>query len=176
MYLNRLKIASLRAFYNTMICVAAFIYFFDLLGLVGTLRHISETNVVLAICIIVIPLLCIATAIVIFTCRSKSRIYRAEKYNRILEEDNDGFIPYEALSSLTGLSLSTVRNDVRFMTERKIFRNVTYDRKGISVIMKVDTSAEFISVQCPTCGAEVRMRINGGARCSHCGTYLRSEA
>jgi ribosomal protein S27E len=62
------------------------------------------------------------------------------------------------------------------MYHKKIFKNITYGIEGARIIMKAETGGDFINVDCPNCGAVVTMRSNGGARCAHCGTYLRSES
>ena len=104
------------------------------------------------------------------------RMYRAEKYNRIFEEDTDGMVSYEVFSRLTGFSGKRVRDDIRILTGKNFLRNVTYGWEGAMVIMRPETAGDFISVECPNCGAPVPMRTNGGARCQHCGTYMRSES
>lgn len=176
MYLNRLKIESFRAICNVCLAIAAALLFIN--GIVISIvigGVFEEFAYIIVLLILEIPMLLLTLGLGAPALDTKSRILRAEKYNRIFEEDHDGIIPYTALASLTGYSLARVKKDVRIMTDRHIFNNIKYDRNGAMIVMKVDTKTDFITVQCTTCGADVVMRANGGARCSHCGTYLRTE-
>ena len=117
-----------------------------------------------------------ASALTFIPLSLMRRMYRADKYNSIFEEDTDGMVSYEVFSRLTGYSGKRVRDDIRILTKRNILRNITYGWEGAMVIMRSETEGDFISVDCPNCGASVPMRVNGGARCQHCGTYMRSES
>ena len=176
MYLNRLKIESVKFIDNVLLWVAAFIYLFDISCFVVTFtqypgdRGMQIMGFIMSLILFLIP-----TGMVCGSISSKRRLARAEIYNRIFEEDHDGMVSYTNFSKLTGFSTSQVRSDICSLYEKKIFKNITYGIEGAMIIMKAETGGDFINVDCPHCGAVVTMRANGGARCVHCGTYLRSE-
>jgi len=179
MYLNKIKIGSLKTLFNILIVGAGFFYFAVLIIILAILDHLEEADsvsYVIAVLVTISFFGLIGTGLLVIALRSKKRLYRSEQYNRIFEEDTDGIIPYEALSSLTGYPIAKVRSDISSMVNHHIFRNIRYDRNCATIIMKIDTGADFLTVTCPTCGADIKMRLNGGARCPHCGTYMRSEA
>ncbi len=177
MYLNRLKIESVKFIDNVLLWIAAFFLLFDLPAFVVTFtqyrgdRGMQIIGFILGVIFFLIPVGIICGAV-----SSKRRLVRAEVYNRIFEEDHDGMVSYTNFCKLTGFSASQVRSDISSMYHKKIFKNITYGIEGAMIIMKADTSGDFINVDCPNCGAVVTMRSNGGARCAHCGTYLRSES
>ena len=177
MYLNKLKIASSKVLYNILIWSGIFLAFFTVLCLFATFGELYKGRIYLiAGCFMMGLFGSISALLITIPLSAKARLYRAEKYNRIFEEDYDGMVPYSAFMKLTGFSGSRVRNDIRILTEKNILRNITYGYEGAMVIMKPDTEGDFISVDCPNCGAAVSMRVTGGARCEHCGTYLRSSS
>ncbi len=173
MYLNRIKMGSLGVLYNVLMGIGGALAIFAVISFLTAFEHTELFAVILFM--IVVPNLLIVAGLFGFALFGKKRLYRAEAYNRIFEEDHDGKIPYEVLSSLTGYSLPRVKNDIAAMTRNGTFRNVTYGRTGAMIIMKAETANDFITVYCPTCAGEVKMRVGGGARCSFCGTYFRSE-
>ena len=178
MYLNKLKIESTKALCNRLIARGAFFWFFAAMFIIVMITHVVEDRMVALVGGGFMAALTggIASALTFPSLLLKGRMYRAEKYNRIFEEDYDGLVPYSAFEKLTGFTGQRVRTDIRVLTEKKILRNVTYGWEGAMVIMMPETEGDFISVDCPHCGAQVRMRVSGGARCAHCGTYLRSES
>ena len=178
MYLNKLKIESTKALCNILIGVSSIFWFLMLLFFIYSFTTVPEYGIMALIAggICVVFLGGIASILTFPPIILKGRMYRAEKYNRIFEEDYDGMVPYSALEKLTGFTGSKVRNDIRVLVKRNILRNVTFGWQGAMVIMKPETQGDFIHVDCPNCGAPIPMRTGGGARCEHCGTYLRSES
>lgn len=177
MYLNKLKINSETILCNLGLGVAGIFYLLTIIVVSSSFSVIREGRMGI-IPFMVIAGFCVLIALpfTVIPLSFKRRLYRAEKYNRIFEEDYDGMVSYETFSKLTGFSGSTVRDDIRIMTERRIFRNITYGFAGAMVIMQPSARTDFITVYCPHCGAGVSMRKDGGARCDHCGTYIRTEA
>ena len=173
MYLNNLKIETQRMIYNFIFGIA--IFFLGVAVLLTMMTFVRLEEFALLIPVFIIPLYGAGTGMTIFSQRKKAILMRAQRYNRVFEEDNDGKVSYGKLSTLMGLSEQKVKNDIRWMIDHNFLKNIKYDRKGATVVMKVETSADFITVECPHCGAEVKMRANGGARCSYCGTYMRTE-
>lgn len=178
MYLNRLKIESTKVICNTSLVIAGFIYLIVLICVFawwsdGTFEDAMYN---FAGFLVISILLLVAFALTFPALMVKKRFYRAEKYNRIFEEDHDGMVPYTALASLTGIPRAKVTSDIRALVQSHILKNITYGWEGAMIIMKADTAGDFISVDCPNCGAPVSMRVNGGARCVHCGTYLKSDS
>ncbi|MBO6008617.1 MAG: hypothetical protein J6P78_08685 [Lachnospiraceae bacterium] len=178
MYLNKLKIESTKALCNVLIAVGAFFWFLAALFIVFIINYLFVDGMLAIVGGGFMTLLTggIASALTFPPVLLKRRMYRAEKYNRIFEEDYDGMVPYSAFEKLTGFTGQRVRTDIRVLTDKNILRNVTYGLECAMVIMMPDTEGDFISVDCPHCGAQVQMRVGGGARCVHCGTYLRSES
>lgn len=177
MYLNRLKIGSIQLIDTVLLWVAGFLYFFDVVGFSSTIFELKDDHEMFVVGLVMSTIiLFIAVCLTACPIMSKKMLERAEKYNRIFEEDHDGMVSYENFSQLTGFPIQTVRSDIRKMYKKKIFKNITYGFEGAMIIMKADTAGDFINVECPHCGAQVTMRMNGGARCPHCGTYLRSES
>ena len=173
MYINRFKMDSVLAICNLVFAITGFIAVVDILFMMFLL--ILQDMVLFIFFVFLLPIFLILSGIFAIAWFSKMRLYRADKYNRIFEEDHDGVIPYEALASLTGFNINRVKKDIGSLTGRNIFKNITFDRKGVRIVMKADTETDFITVDCPTCNAPVKMRVGGGARCDHCGTYMRSE-
>ena len=178
MYLNKLKIASTKVICNIFITIGAFFWFFAAMFVIFMITHVAEDRMVALAGGGFMTVMAggLASVFTFPAVLLKGRIYRAEKYNRIFEEDYDGLVPYLAFEKLTGFTGQRVRSDIRVLTDKNILRNVTYGWEGAMVIMKPETEGDFISVDCPHCGAQVQMRVGGGARCVHCGTYLRSES
>ena len=180
MYLNKLKIASTMAICKMLILIGGIVWFITILFMIFTVILAFEEpdkGYVYFVAGAMALLLFggIASALTFPPISLMRRMYRAEKYNRIFEEDTDGMVSYEVFSRLTGFSGRRVRDDIRILTGKNILRNITYGWEGAMIIMKSETVGDFISVDCPNCGAQVPMRVNGGARCQHCGTYMRSE-
>lgn len=173
MYLNRIKMGSLNVLYKALMGVGGVLLLFNVICFFTAVEH-SEFFLAIFIMLMVPGGLVIA-GLFAFSITGMRRLYRAENYNRIFEEDHDGKVTYEVLSSLTGYSLSKVKKDVAAMSRNGTFKNVTYGRAGAMIVIKADTVSDFITVYCPTCAGEVKMRKDGGARCSFCGTYFRSE-
>ena len=173
MYLNRIKMGSLGVLYNVLMGIGGVLAFFDVICLCVCIDHPEMFFAMLFL--IFFPVALIVTGLFTFSLTGKKRLYRAESYNRIFEEDHDGKVTYEVISSLTGYPLAKVKKDIAAMTNNGTFKNITFGRAGAMIVMKAETSADFITVYCPTCAGEVKMRIDGGARCSFCGTYFRSE-
>ncbi|MCR4791378.1 MAG: hypothetical protein K5871_01370 [Lachnospiraceae bacterium] len=177
MYLNKLKIGSTKAVCTILILIGSVVWFITILFLIFSFRSLDEgVEYLVAGSMALILFGGVATALTVPPALLIRRMYRAEKYDRIFEEDHDGMVSYEVFSRLTGFSVQKVRSDIRVLTEKNIFRNITYGWEGAMIIMKPETEGDFISVDCPNCGASINMRMNGGARCQHCGTYMRSES
>ena len=173
MYLNNLKIETQRMIYNFIFGIAIFFLGFAILMNIMIFTRWDEFWILLPT--FVIPIYGATAGMIIFTQRKKAILVRAQRYNRVFEEDHDGIVPYDALATLMGLPVQKAKNDIRWMVEHNFLKNIKFDRKCAMIMMKVETSADFITVECPHCGAEVKMRANGGARCSYCGTYMRTE-
>ena len=178
MYLNKLKIESTKVLCNVLIGISSIFWFLAIMFLIYLFMYLHADGIVARVCGTISTLVFggIASALTFPPILLKGKLYRAEKYNRIFEEDYDGMVPYSAFEKLTGYTGQRVRNDIRSLVGRNILRNVTFGWEGAMVIMKPETVGDFINVDCPNCGAQISMRVDGGARCEHCGTYLRSES
>lgn len=97
---------------------------------------------------------------------------RCMLYNSILEEDHDGIITYSDIASMTGFTEAKVIKDLMSFSKRNYMVNITVGRSAVRVDLLSDEN-EFQVVACPSCGAHVNIRKNGGGRCVHCGTFMR---
>ncbi len=97
---------------------------------------------------------------------------RCMLYNSILEEDHDGIITYSDIASMTGFTEAKVIKDLMSFSRRNYMVNITVGRSAVRVDLLSDEK-EFQVVACPSCGAHVNIRKNGGGRCVHCGTFMR---
>lgn len=101
-----------------------------------------------------------------------SRLSRCRIYNSLLEEDHDGIIAYSSVASMTGSKEASVINDLMWFAKHNYLVNVTLGRTAVRVDLLADAN-EFQQVVCPSCGAHVNIRKNGGGKCEHCGTFMR---
>lgn len=110
--------------------------------------------------------------IIIWRAFSISRISRCRLYNSIFEEDHDGIITYDSISSMTGYKVSSVIRDLMWFVKHHYLINVTLGTTAARVDLLAEEK-EFQVVVCPSCGAHVNIRKNGGGKCGHCGTFMR---
>ena len=100
------------------------------------------------------------------------RLSKITVYNSLLEEDHDGIIEYSSIASMTGFAESAIIRDLMWFANHKYLVNVTLGRTAIRVDL-LSGENEFMKVVCPSCGAHVNIRRNGGGKCEHCGTFMR---
>ena len=132
MYLNKLKIASTKVICNIFIAIGAFFWFFAAMFVIFMITHVAEDRMVALAGGGFMTVMAggLASVFTFPAVLLKGRIYRAEKYNRIFEEDYDGLVPYSAFEKLTGFTGQRVRSDIRVLTDKNILRNVTYGWEG----------------------------------------------
>ena len=116
--------------------------------------------------------LVIEVGIIIWRAIFLHNLTRCRLYNSIFEEDHDGIIMYSDMASMTGFTEVKVIKDLMRFVKRNYMVNVTLGRTAARVDLLSDEN-EFQVVACPTCGAKVNIRKNGGGRCVHCGTFMR---
>ncbi|MBO6008140.1 MAG: hypothetical protein J6P78_06215, partial [Lachnospiraceae bacterium] len=94
MYLNKLKIESTKALCNVLIAVGAFFWFLAALFVVFMIIYLCTVGMLAIVGGGFMTLLTggIASALTFPPILLKRRMYRAEKYNRIFEEDYDGMV------------------------------------------------------------------------------------
>ena len=100
------------------------------------------------------------------------RITKCRIYNSIFEEDHDGIIEYSSIAAMIGRPEANVIKDLMWLVKEKFIVNVTLGRTAVRVDVRAGEN-EFVTVACPTCGAHITIRKNGGGRCEHCGTFMR---
>ena len=98
MYLNKLKIASTKVICNIFITIGAFFWFFAAMFVIFMITHVAEDRMVALAGGGFMTVMAggLASVFTFPAVLLKGRIYRAEKYNRIFEEDYDGLVPYSA--------------------------------------------------------------------------------
>lgn len=116
--------------------------------------------------------LVIEVGIIIWRAIFLHNLTRLRLYNSIFEEDHDGIIMYSDMASMTGFTEAKVIKDLMRFVKRNYMVNITLGRTAARVDLLSDEN-EFQVVACPTCGAKVNIRKNGGGRCVHCGTFMR---
>ncbi len=116
--------------------------------------------------------LIIEIGIIIWRAVFLHNLTRCRLYNSILEEDHDGIIMYSDMASMTGFTEAKVIKDLMRFVKRNYMVNITLGRTAARVDLLSDDK-EFQVVACPSCGAHVNIRKNGGGRCVHCGTFMR---
>lgn len=100
------------------------------------------------------------------------RVLKCRIYNSIFEEDHDGVIEYSSIASMIGRPEANVIKDLMWLQKEKFIINVTLTRTAV-VVNVLPGDNTFVTVACPTCGAHISIRTNGGGRCEHCGTFMR---
>ena len=176
MYLNQARIATSKLVNAFILVGLAFPSFFQIIFIVYAFT--STANVTWTGRFFFGSFFAIGLAggigIMVWRINALRKLGRCRIYNSLLEEDHDGIITYDTLSSMTGLSQAEVIKDLMWFTRNNFMRNVTLGRTAIRVDL-LSNEKEFITVSCPCCGAHVNIRKNGGGRCEHCGTFMRAK-
>ena len=105
--------------------------------------------------------LVIEVGIIIWRAIFLHNLTRCRLYNSIFEEDHDGIIMYSDMASMTGFTEAKVIKDLMRFVKRNYMVNVTLGRTAARVDLLSDEN-EFQVVACPSCGAKVNIRKNGG--------------
>ena len=175
MYLNTAKLATAKIV-NTFIIIfmaasALFKLLFIMYGLTVETQSRAMAMILVFLCAVG---LAGNIAIIIWRVKEIRRSTRARIYNSLMEEDHDGILTYDSISSMTGIPVPVVIRDIMWFVNHKYLINVTLGRTAVRAdIMSQET--EFITVVCPHCGSHVNIRKQGGGRCDHCGTYMRMK-
>ena len=175
MYINTSKIAASKIINAIIIGVCAFFAIKNVVCVIFSLlsEKIDQRIVAVILASFFAFLLLSEIGIIIWRSIALGRISRCRLYNSIFEEDHDGIITYDSMASMTGFSESAVISDLMFFVKRRYLINVTLGRTAARVDLLSDEK-EFQTVICPSCGAHVNIRRNGGGKCEHCGTFMRS--
>ena len=121
---------------------------------------------------IVFLLMSVKIGIIIWRAILIHRVLKCRIYNSIFEEDHDGVIEYSSIASMIGRPEANVIKDLMWLQKEKFIINVTLNRTAV-VVNVLPGENTFVTVACPTCGAHISIRTNGGGRCEHCGTFMR---
>ena len=174
MYLNNAKMGAYKVANGIIIAVCGVSSFFNLVfvlfvSLSSHFEHgLSET----LLCLIVSGLMLVKIGILVWRALMIQRLSKCRIYNSIIEEDHDGIIAYSSIAKMTGRSEAAVIKDIMWLARENYLINVTIGRTAVRVDLLSD-EREFVTVACPTCGAHIVIRRNGGGRCDHCGTFMR---
>ena len=174
MYLNNSKIATAKIVNAFIIAACALPAVFNVIIVIFLLLSTTlERNIATAFLTVLFIVWTLGEAfIIVWRVIVLRRLSRCRLYNSLLEEDHDGIIAYSAAASMTGYTEATVINDLMWFAKHKYLVNVTLGRTAIRVDLLADAN-EFQKVVCPSCGAQVNIRKNGGGKCEHCGTFMR---
>ncbi|MBP5654059.1 MAG: hypothetical protein J6X33_00945 [Clostridiales bacterium] len=175
MYLNTAKLATAKIVNTFIIIFMSFSAFFKLLFIMYGLTVDTKSRPMAMVLVFLCAVgLAGSIAIIIWRAKAISRNTRARIYNSLMEEDHDGILTYDSISSMTGVPVHVVIKDVMWFINHRYLINVTAGRTAIRAdVMSQET--EFITVVCPHCGSHVNIRKQGGGRCDHCGTFMRMK-
>lgn len=174
MYLNTSKIATYKVINAIIVaacgiaavCNCILIIFF----LMSTTLERSLATSILTVLLIFFSLAEIG--VIVWRLIVLRRLSRLAIYNSLLEEDHDGIITYSSVASMTGYTEAGIIRDLMWFSDHKYLVNVTLGRTAVRVDL-LSGANEFMTVVCPSCGAHVNIRKNGGGKCGHCGTFMR---
>ena len=174
MYLNHGKMASYKAANGIIIAGCGVSAFLNLIFIlfIATSNHFEHGLAELLLCLITFGLMSVKVGIIIWRALMIHRLSKCRIYNSIIEEDHDGIIAYNSIAKMTGRPEYNVIRDIMWLVKEKYLINVTVGRTAVRVDLLSDEK-DFVTVACPTCGAHIVIRKNGGGRCDHCGTFMR---
>lgn len=174
MYINTSKIATSKIVNALIIVLCALPLFINVLFLYFLFTVTTDEQRIAAVILAALFIFFTVSEIGIIIWRSFAlhRISRCRLYNSIFEEDHDGIITYDSIASMKGFKVQAVIRDLMWFVKRHYLINVTLGRTAARVDLLSDEK-EFQTVVCPSCGAHVNIRKNGGGKCEHCGTFMR---
>lgn len=174
MYLNNSKIATAKIVNAFIIAACAIPAAFNVIVIIFMLFSTTlDRNIVTSIMTATFIFWTFAeVGVIVWRAIVLHRLSRCRLYNSLLEEDHDGIITYDSVASMTGYKEAAVIKDLMWFAKHKYLVNVTLGRTAVRVDLLSDAN-EFITVACPSCGAHVNIRKNGGGKCEHCGTFMR---
>ena len=172
MYIRTTKITANKIINGCIIAACAlpilliFLMFFYLFAYYdGTIASILAGSVLLTILSALIGL-------IIWRAMVNRKLSKARIYNSLIEEDHDGIISYETISSMTGSNQARIIRDLMWLRKHNYLINVTLGRSALRVDVKSEEH-DFVTVLCPSCGNSLTIRKVGGGRCDYCGTFMR---
>ena len=175
MYLNNVKIGSSKILNGLLIAIVALPTAINgLFALVAMVSENIDRLTGLFVAAVTFFFFAAGVCLIVWRCMALYKLSRARIYNSIFEEDHDGIISYESIATMTGLPMPKVIKELMWFTRRDFIRNVTLGRNAVRVNV-LSNEHDFLTVSCPTCGAHVNIRRNGGGRCNHCGTFMRAK-
>lgn len=176
MYINNAKIAASKIMNSFVIGVTALVTLINLMFFLASFSESALKYGAMAFAVggFFLLLTAVGVAIIIWRVLAVRKFTKARIYNSLIEEDHDGIIDYETFASMTGYSLSQVIKEIMWLYRHGYLINITLGRTAVRVDLRSDEK-EFIKVSCPSCGAHITIRKNGGGRCDHCGTFMRAK-
>lgn len=174
MYLNRSKLSAYRTANGFIIGICGITVFFNILFFIFLLTSssIEKDFATFIVNTFLFFIISFKAGIIIWRLLMIRRLSKCMIYNSLLEEDHDGILSYSSIASMTGKTESAVIKDIMWLVRSRFLINVTVGRTAVRVDLLTD-EREFVTVLCPTCGAHIVIRKNGGGRCDHCGTFMR---
>ena len=174
MFLKKSKIALFKTVNAIIIAICALSAFGNLMFSVFLLTSESSAGDPrsIGISMFILFLMMIKIGIIVWRAILIHRVLKCRIYNSIFEEDHDGIIEYSTIASMIGRPEANVIKDLMWLKKEKFLINITLGRTAARVDVLSDEK-EFVTVACPTCGAHITIRKNGGGRCDHCGTFMR---
>ena len=176
MYLNSAKIATSRVLNGLMIGIVSFLTFINLLFVIFSFSDeaVKRGFVALIFCGFFSVLVIGGIAVIVWRINVIRRFTKARIYNSIIEEDHDGIIDYDTFASMNGTDVDKAVSEIVWLYRHRYLINITLGRTAVRVDLLSDEK-EFVKVSCPSCGAQITIRKNGGGRCDHCGTFMRAK-
>ena len=174
MYLNSAKIATSKLINGFVIGIVSFLTFFNLLFVLFSFSKeaLKFKSAALVFGAVFSALVIGGIALIVWRVQTIKRFTKARIYNSIIEEDHDGIIDYDTFASMNGTSVAKVVSEILWLYRNRYLINITLGRTAVRVDL-LSEEKDFVKVNCPSCGAQITIRRNGGGRCDHCGTFMR---
>lgn len=174
MYIKSGKIGIFKTVNALIIAIAGISAFGNLLFTVFVLasKEFGTDSRAYPVLAFILFLMSVKIGIIIWRAILIHRVLKCRIYNSIFEEDHDGVIEYSSIASMIGRPEANVIKDLMWLQKEKFIINVALNRTAV-VVNVLPGENTFVTVACPTCGAHISIRTNGGGRCEHCGTFMR---
>ena len=113
-----------------------------------------------------INLTIISTILLIIVFISRKKIYLANFCSSYFEGDLDGYVDYESLAQVTGMSFEKIRREIKIL---HIYLMKNFEIESIAGKEKIVLSSKTSLCTCNHCGAEIQKRLFFTGECPYCG-------
>ncbi|MCR4671276.1 MAG: hypothetical protein K5643_08800 [Saccharofermentans sp.] len=122
--------------------------------------------------------------LIYFYLRKFNRLSFVTRANRLLEKDEDGYVPLNEFAKEMGLTEEKLINYFEYGMRKGYIVNMNYDSAHRvfllsdkmtpqrSILMGRPEDRPFIGVHCPGCAASLKIRTSTGGTCPYCGRTI----